>query len=404
MSNIEELIQQLCPDGVEFKELGVIGEFVRGSGLQKKDFKEKGIGCIHYGQIYTYYGTFAHKTKSYVSPELAKTLKKVHPGNLIIASTSENIEDVCKTVAWLGEDEIVTGGHATIFRHNENPKYLVYFTQTEMFFEQKRKYARGTKVIDVSAKDMAKIKIPIPPIPIQQEIANILDKFTQLEAELEARKKQYEYYRNELLNFEGKEVEWKALGELCLKIENVKWKDNQSFDYQYIDLSSVSRENNKISETQTINSKNAPSRAQQIVITNDVIFGTTRPTLKRYALIPSEYHSQICSTGFCVLRANQEILLPKFLFFILTTSGFYNYVENNQEGAGYPSIANSTVKKFQIPVPALSEQECIIDILGKFDDLVNDISEGLPAEIQARRKQYEYYRGKLLDFKAISNG
>ncbi len=205
MSKIEELIRKYCPDGVKFKELGEIGKFVRGSGLQKKDFTETGVGCIHYGQIYTYYGTFAYSTKSFVPLTLAKTLKKVQTGDLIIASTSENIEDVCKTVAWLGEDEIVTGGHATIFKHNENPKFLAYFTQTEMFFEQKKKYAKGTKVIDVSAKDLAKISIPVPPVPIQQEIVDILDKFTQLEAELEAeleaRKKQYEYYRNMLLTF-----------------------------------------------------------------------------------------------------------------------------------------------------------------------------------------------------------
>lgn len=209
MNKIEELIKLHCPNGVEFKELGEIGEFVRGSGLQKKDFIESGVGCIHYGQIYTYYGTFAYNTKSFVSPELAKTLKKVQTGDLIIASTSENIEDVCKTVAWLGEYEIVTGGHATIFKHNQNAKYLAYFTQTEIFFEQKKKYAKGTKVIDVSAKDLAKIVIPVPPPIIQQEIVAILDKFKQLEAELEleltneleARKKQYDFYRSKLLSF-----------------------------------------------------------------------------------------------------------------------------------------------------------------------------------------------------------
>ena len=232
----------------------------------------------------------------------------------------------------------------------------------------------------------------------------ILDTFTtleaELEAELEARKKQYEYYREELLTF-GDDVERKALGEVCFKTENIKWKQNQEIDYQYIDLSSVSRENNKISETQTINSTNAPSRAQQIIKKDDVIFGTTRPTLKRYSLINSEYDNQICSTGFCVFRANQKIILPKFLFFILKTMNFYYFVESNQEGAGYPSISNSKVKEFPIPIPPLAEQERIVAILDKFDALVNDISVGLPAELNARHKQYEYYRDKLLTFKPL---
>jgi len=95
-------------------------------------------------------------------------------------------------------------------------------------------------------------------------------------------------------------------------------------------------------------------------------------------------------------------LLPKFLFFILTTSSFYNYIDNNQEGAGYPSISDSIVKKFLIPIPPLAEQERIVGILEKFDSLVNDISIGLPAEIDGRRKQYEYYRGKLLNFKKVN--
>ena len=205
MSRIDKMIREFCPDGVEYKTLGEIGVIVRGNGLQKKDFTETGVGCIHYGQIYTYYGTYTEKTKSYVSPELAAHLCKVSTGDLIIACTSENIEDVCKSVAWLGNDDIVTGGHACVFKHNQNPKYIAYFFQTEAFFSQKKKYARGAKVIDIKAEDIAKITIPVPPLPIQEEIVRILDSFTkleaELEAELEARRKQYEFYRDKLLSF-----------------------------------------------------------------------------------------------------------------------------------------------------------------------------------------------------------
>ena len=190
--------------------------------MQKKDFTESGVGCIHYGQIYTYYGIFTDKTKSFVSPELAKTLKKVQTGDLIIASTSENMDDVCKTVAWLGDDEIVTGGHSTIFKHDQDPKYLSYCFTTNAFFDQKRKLAKGIKVIDMSGKDLAKISIPIPPLHIQREIVCILDKYsalkidleTVLQVELEARKKQYEFYRNELLNF-GDDVPITSLGKIA---------------------------------------------------------------------------------------------------------------------------------------------------------------------------------------------
>lgn len=201
MNKIDKLLEEFCPDGVKYKTLGEIGTFTRGSGLQKKDFAESGVGCIHYGQIYTYYGTSANETKSFVHPDLAKNLTKVNPGDIIIACTSENVEDVCKAVAWLGTTEIVTGGHACVFSHKENPKYISYFFQTENFFQQKKRYARGVKVIDVKAIDLAKIEIPLPPIEVQNEIVRILDKFACLAAELQARQKQYEYYRDKLLTF-----------------------------------------------------------------------------------------------------------------------------------------------------------------------------------------------------------
>jgi len=194
---------------VEWKTLGEVGELVRGNGMPKSDFTENGVGCIHYGQIYTYYGIYTNKTKSFVSPETAKKLQKVQTNDLIITNTSENLEDVCKTVVWLGENEIVTGGHATIFKHKENPKYLAYYTQTSMFFSEKIKYARGAKVIDIKASDLAKIMIPIPPLSEQKCIVGILDKFDSLvndisvgiPAEIKARRKQYEYYRGKLLDF-----------------------------------------------------------------------------------------------------------------------------------------------------------------------------------------------------------
>ncbi|MFK7973905.1 MAG: restriction endonuclease subunit S [Rickettsiaceae bacterium] len=194
---------------VKYLPLGEVGTFIRGNGLQKKDFTEQGVGCIHYGQIYTHYGTYTNKTKSFVSPDLAGSLKTIEPGDIVIAVTSENLEDVCKCVAWLGKETIVTGGHAMIFKHNEHPKYIAYYFQTKNFFYQKRCFAQGTKVIDISKTNISKIKIPIPPLAVQEEIVAILDKFDALvndisiglPAEITARRQQYEHYRNKLLTF-----------------------------------------------------------------------------------------------------------------------------------------------------------------------------------------------------------
>ena len=127
----------------------------------------------------------------------------------IIAVTSENLEDVCKPLVWLGDEEIVTGGHTAILRHKQNPKYIGYYLQTYIFFVQKRKLAQGTKVIEVTPRKLENVKIPIPPLAEQERIVSILDKFDALvndisiglPAEIEARQKQYEYYREKLLTF-----------------------------------------------------------------------------------------------------------------------------------------------------------------------------------------------------------
>ena len=196
---------------VMMKTLGEVGTFTRGNGLQKKDFTESGVPAIHYGQVYTYYGVSATQTKSYVSVETAKHLRKVNNGDVVITNTSENVGDVCKSMLYLGSQQAVTGGHATIFTPSKqlSAKFFIYYTQTEAFAKQKRKFAKGTKVIDVSATDLAKIKIPLPPLSEQQRIVDILDKFDTLTTsiseglpkEIELRRKQYEYYRNELLSF-----------------------------------------------------------------------------------------------------------------------------------------------------------------------------------------------------------
>lgn len=191
MNRIEALLAELCPEGVEFKEIGDFGELVRGNGMPRSDFAESGVGCIHYGQIYTYYGIWTTKTISFVSAEKAEKLAKVDPGDLVITNTSENLDDVCKAVAWIGNTQIVTGGHATVLKHNQDSKYLAYYLRTPHFSSEKRKHATGTKVIDVSAKSLAKIRIPVPPLEVQRAIVRVLDAFTALEAELEARRRQY---------------------------------------------------------------------------------------------------------------------------------------------------------------------------------------------------------------------
>ena len=202
-------------DEVECLPMGdrSVGEFIRGGGLQKKDFTESGVGCIHYGQIYKHYGSFASKTQTCVSIEVAKKARKASIGDLVIATTSENDEDVCKAVAWLGDEDIAVSSDACIYKHKLDPKYVSYFFQTEHFQKQKRKHITGTKVRRVNADNLAKILIPVPSTEEQARIVAILDKFDalansiteNLSREIDICQKQYEYYRDLLLAFPKEE-------------------------------------------------------------------------------------------------------------------------------------------------------------------------------------------------------
>lgn len=390
MSRIDDLIAEYCPDGVKHQTLGEIGEFIRGNGIQKRDFRDSGFGCIHYGQIYTYYGLFADHTKSFIDPNLAEKRKKAYKGDLVIATTSENEEDVCKACAWLGEEPIAISGDAYIFRHHQNPKYISYCFQSELFQSQKKKYITGTKVLRVNGGAMAKIHVPIPPLPVQEEIVRILDSFSsleaELEAELEARRKQYAYYRDELLTFDRERVLVITVGELCdINRGRVMSKGYlEKHRGAYPVYSSQTANNGRFG---FINSYDYDG--EYITWTTD---GANAGSVF--------YHDEKFSiTNVCgLLRIKDSRVRAKYLKYVLDVTA-KQYVNT---GMGNPKLMSNVMKQIKVGIPSLAEQDRIISILDRFDKLTNDLSSGLPAEIEARRKQYEYYRDRLLSFDELA--
>lgn len=201
--------QLLAPEGKEDKDIKCWGDFckiTRGNGVQKANFEEKGKGCIHYGQIYTYYGSYTHTTNKKISIEIYDKAIKASTGDLIMTDTSENVEDICKTVAYLGKDDIAVSNHTFVIKHKQNPKFLSFSTQTKGFLNQKRQFVVGAKVSCIKQTLLEQIKIYLPSLQEQHRIVAILDTFetsiANLEAQLKEREKQYEYYRNKLLTFE----------------------------------------------------------------------------------------------------------------------------------------------------------------------------------------------------------
>lgn len=385
MSRIDDLIQEMCPDGVEHKTLGQAGEFTRGSGLQKADLRDEGFPAVHYGQIHTFYGVHATETKSFIDPEIAAKLRHAQPGDLLIATTSEDDDAVAKATAWLGDTSVALSGDAYIYRHNLDPKYMAYFFQSTSFQDQKRRFISGTKVRRVSGASLEKIRIPVPPLEVQREIVRVLDKFTQLEAELEAeleaRRRQYEHYRQRELTFDGS-VPRAALSELA------RVKTGSPVSKQTIQRNP--------GPYPVINSGREPlGFIGEFNTERDPLGVTSRGAgVGSITWCDGPYFRGNLNYGVTIKDPSQVNV--RFLYHSL--QHLQPQIHALCSFQGIPALNKANLDKLIVPLPSFSSQVKIVDLLDKFDALVSDLSAGLPAELAARRKQYEYYRDKLLTF------
>ncbi len=161
--------------GWEVKKMGEIGSVERGIGISKKDFVDNGLPCIHYGQIHTIFGPTTYKNKTFIPSDLLPKYKFAHPGDVIMAITSEDVEGSCKSTAWLGNYDIVVGSDAAIFHHSINGVFISYYTKTKAFYIEKAKYANGFKVTHISAKEIESIPMPLPPLDLQYKFAESIE-------------------------------------------------------------------------------------------------------------------------------------------------------------------------------------------------------------------------------------
>ncbi len=388
-----------------WKTLGEVGTFVRGNGLQKSDLLPVGAPAVHYGEIHTHYGVWATSSKSFTAPDLATKLRAANPGDLVVATTSEDDQAVAKAVAWLGDGPVAVSGDAYIYRHSLDPKYASYFFASRHFQDQKRRFISGTKVRRIAGEALSRIRVPVPPLEVQREIVQILDQFTQLEAELEAeleaRRRQYHYYRSAFLSTDVTAgVEWSTLGKISTRVSSGATPRAGAPEYYgggtipWLRTGEVTFGEVWDTEMQ-ITERALRETGVSWIPENCVIIAISGATAARSAInkIPLTTNQHCCNLQIDESRADY-----RYVFYWVSS----RYEELKSLGRGARSDLNAQIiKDFPIPIPPLDEQRRIVAVLDNFNALVNDLNVGLPVEITARRKQYEYYRDKLLSFEEL---
>lgn len=290
------------------------------------------------------------------------------------------------------------------------PKFLYYLLSSDEFFSYNLQHAKGAKMPrgDKSAILGYKIPIPCPENPkksleIQAEIVRILDAFTELTAELTARKKQYAYYRDQLLSFEEGEVEWKPLGEIGKFTYGYVAKAQDTGDARFIRITDINSYGKLIkNEPKYISISNENRR--YLLKKHDLLMARTGATFGKTMIFQDDYPA--IYAGFLIkLSLDKKIVNPKYYWHFAQSDFFGNQANKLVSGGGQPQFNANALQQVKFPIPypndpekSLADQARIVAILDKFDALTNSISEGLPREIELRQKQYEYYRDMLFSF------
>ena len=406
MNTLEKLLEKLCPEGVEFVKLKTVVKSIKTGLNPRKNFK------LNDDNSKNYYVTVKEFTSGKI--KFSNKTDRINDTALEIIQNRSKLElnDVLFSgIGTIGKVAIVNipvnnwncSESVFLFKAIESiiiPKFLMYNLLSDFIKNQYGSQVVGSTLKGVRMGTLLELNIPLPPLAIQEKIVEILDKFTQLETELEteleARKAQYQFYRNQLLTFENKEVEWKTLGEIgkvsmCKRI--MKNETTSTGDIPFYKIGTFGKIPNafiKKEVYENYKSKYSFPKVGTILISASGTIGRT--------VIYDGKPAYFQDSNIVWVDNDESIVTNQFL------NQFYKIIKWETDTGGVISrLYNDNIKKAKIPVPSMEEQNRIVKILDHFDDLVNDISSGLPAEIKARRQQYEYYRAKLLTFKVMEN-
>ena len=379
MSKLDKLIAELCPDGVEYKELQNVLTIKNGSDY--KGFAEGDIPVYGSGGIMAYVDRYAYDKASGLLPRKGSIDKLYY-----VEEPFWNVDTIFYTVI---NSKVVL------------PRYVYHWLSREHL--EKLNTAGG--VPSLTQKVLNRVKIAVPPLEVQREIVRVLDNFTflsaELSAELSARRKQYEYYKDSLLPFEDSSVEWKPLGDICTIVRGASPRPiknfitNASDGVNWIKIGDVAPGAKYITECAEKITKDGAKKSRRVkpgdfILSNSMSFG--RPYILQ---IEGCIHD-----GWLSISDFEEYVSPDYLYHILTSSYIQAVMKQKASfGGAVQNLNADIVRSIEIPVLSKEQQERIVSILDRFSLLCTDIASGIPAEIEARRQQYEYYRDKLLTFK-----
>lgn len=417
MSKIEKLINKLCPDGVEIKTLGEVCEKIFAGGTpstRKKEYYGGDISWLRSGEVNfnVIRNTEFKITELGLQKSSARWIKK---NSVLLAMTGATVARSAVNIIPLTANQSVC---ALEVSNELNYKFLYYCLANN--YQKIKQMGQGV-LTSLNLSNIKKIQVPVPPLEIQEEIVYILDKFTELQKELNKelglRKKQYEYYRNKLLSKEelekrsGREVEFKTFGEMCEYTRGVTYSKNMEINdnngnnegsWKVLRANNISLNSNTLNfeDVKQIN-KNVKVSDKQKLKENDILIcvgSGSKEHIGKIAFVHKDI-DYIFGGFMGVIRSKMLSLNSRFLFFYLGSSYFTNYLKSSLYTSTINNLKSSIINKFQIPVPPLEVQNEIVNILDKFDALINGLKGSIPDEIKLRRKQYEYYREKLLTFK-----
>jgi len=368
-------------EGWTYKKLGEVGTFVRGGGFLKRDYVENGIPCIHYGQIHTVLGNVTTEHLTSISEELRSKTKFASKGDVIFAITSEDVEGSCKCTAWMGDYDVAVGGHAAIYKSSLNPAYVSYYAKSPVFYNAKKQYVHGFKVMEIKPADIAQIDIPVPSLDEQQRIVERLDAAFENIDKLKANaEKQLAEARTLFQKSLAKAMKPKEGWEEKTMSEITEVKDGTHDSPKYVTegIPFVTQKNITINGFDLINTKKITLEDHKKFYTRsnvefgDIIIAMIGANRGMSCIVNTREIFSIKNVG--LIKKTDNINM-RFLLYYLHSPAANSYVLENSNGGAQEFIGLKGLRNFPIQFPSLAEQQRIVERLDSLSENIRKYEE-----------------------------